>query len=213
MRTLAAVAGVTALAAACTPPGGQTVYYPPAQQTYEMSCEATSSGTSPSYSTITEGMTTVAPVSVGVTELFVISFQMDPLTTPAGGSGVQTTKVGHWSYRFPLPEHTQFDSVSLLEGSGYVGTPTVSFNGTYVQFDLLSWQPPDTDIVFPTVLVALRATGAVGSTITTTVNGTTYGNWGYKFKNEVNVAGTSVFTTSTCFPVQPPPVLSATTIR
>ena len=187
------------------PPGG------PSYTVIDLDCNSSAAGQN-QQTDVAQGATVDAPGSVTAGNNFVVDYDADDLLVPAEAGGYTITQMGQWELKFPVPANATFVSATLVGGGGYTATPTVALNGSVVHFKLLDWVPPLTTIDFPNVVVTYQATGSAGSLVEPTMFGTSYGNWGLKFKNTVTVFGFPVTATSTCFPTAPSPVLNTTAI-
>ena len=154
------------------------------------------------------GVTTTAPASVTAGSTFQIQITPDDIAVPTEQAGYAVTSLSNITARFPVPANSTFVGATLVEGTGYTGTSTVALNGSNIELKIPGSIAAATTATLPTVTVTLQATGTAGSSIDTTIYGSSYGNWGYKFNVAISLGTTS----NTCYPAAPVPTFSTTLI-
>ncbi len=147
------------------------------------------------------GMETTAPAQVEPDSTFTIRISPQQGFFPYekdSGTALGIVRVFHLQnieLMYALPTNASLESVEIVPGSGYgiEGTPTVSINTTDYNPGRIVLEIPkipgnpveptrDTYFQFPAIDVTVRATGPVGSNITTRVAGTNEATAGYVFQ-------------------------------
>lgn len=132
----------------------------------------------------------------------------------AASSNGRITKISAMVWKVAVPANATLLSHSISNWSNLgAGTPTSTVSGGAIVVTMPGPMLPDVDIQVPTVKMDLKATGAVGSTITVKLAGTSYSSPGLTFNTSlVDVPFVGTLNPSLkCFP-SPNPDLHTTTV-
>ncbi len=158
--------------------------------------------------TMTVGLTTIAPSSVASGSGFAISITADPIPVPTSGGGQTINYLSNLIARFKIPAGSTYQSATIVGGSNLgSGTPTITTSGGNVVLTVPGRLNGGTTATLPTVTANFTASGAPGSTIVTNLGGSSYGNPGFSFNANTGLGNVQ----TNCY-ANPNPGLSTTNV-
>jgi dehydratase len=162
-------------------------------------------------STINASVTGSAPSTVAAGGSLAISLTVGSITVPTSASGYTIKDIQGIDLKIPVPANSTYVSSSLAGGSNYgSGTPSVSESNGVVDIAIPGPIAGGATFTLPTLTLNLTA-GSSGSTITSTLAGTSYSNPGLTFTAVISVIGISVNASSVGYPTTSP-VFTTTTV-
>ncbi|GAB1692457.1 cyclodehydratase [Krasilnikovia sp. M28-CT-15] len=153
-----------------------------------------------------------APTSVPAGSDFEISAESSPVTIPASAGGNTIRFLKDLQVRTPVPGGTALRGVTLTGGSNLgTGIPTTSVSNGLVILTVPGPLAAGSTIQLPTIHLAVTATAAAGSTITSTLAGTSYADPGLTFTANVKILFGGIDVPAHCY-TAPSPVLTSTVV-
>ncbi|SNR67260.1 hypothetical protein [Actinoplanes regularis] len=153
-----------------------------------------------------------APESVATGSDFEITAEPAPLTIPASANGNTIRYLKNLQVRTPVPAGTSFRGVTLTGGSNLgTGIPTATQSGGLITVTVPGQLTGGSTVQLPTIHLAVTATAAAGSTIVSTLAGTSYTDPGLSFTANVKFLFTGIDVPASCF-TSPNPVLTSTAV-
>ncbi len=161
-------------------------------------------------------LTTQAPNKVEAGETFDILAQPPVQTAPASFTGYTINHLKDLEFRIPLPAGITNVSASIvpLTGFNYGGSATFSFSGGNYILKTSGTIAGGSSFQLPQVKITALASGAPGTVIAPKVGGNSKSNYGFALTvngNFPSPIGTADVPTA-CWPKNPNPALSSTTI-
>jgi dehydratase len=157
-------------------------------------------------------VTGTAPESVPSGSDFEIAAETQPLTIPASTGGYTVRHLKNLKVRTPVPAGAGFRGVTLTGGSNLgTGVPTASESAGMVTVTVPGPLAGGSTVQLPTIHLAVTATAPAGSTITSTLAGTSYTDPGLTFTANVKVLLSGIDVPTSCF-TSPSPVLTSTVV-
>jgi dehydratase len=151
-----------------------------------------------------------APSSVASGADFSAALSVGSITVPTSASGYTIKQLQNIDLKLPVPANATYVSSSLSGGSNLgSGKPSVSQSGGIVNIVVPGPIAAGATFTLPTLNLGLKA-GASGSTINTTLYGTSYSNPGLTFTAVLNVAFFTVNANTAGFPATNPTLTSTT---
>jgi dehydratase len=152
-----------------------------------------------------------APSSVAAGASFSVALSVGSITVPTSASGYTITQIQNIDLKIPVPANSTYVSSSLAGGSNFgSGTPSVSESGGLVDIAIPGPISAGTTFTLPTLTLGLTA-GSSGSTVTTTLSGTSYSDPGLTFTAVLHVLFFNVNASTVGYPATTP-ALTTTTI-
>jgi dehydratase len=153
-----------------------------------------------------------APATVASGGALEIVLTPQPLTVPTTANGFAVASLKDVTLKAPIPANSTLSGVTLTGGSG-LGTapPKVAVAGGFATLTVPGPLAGGAVIQLPAIHLALTATGAAGSTITSTVAGTSYTDPGLTFTANVKIFFGTIPVPGSCY-AHPVPTLTSTTI-
>jgi dehydratase len=176
-------------------------------------CQATPSLGSPQQLTIDASVQADAPATVAAGSTFEVVLTTDPMTVPASAGGYSVVFIRDLRLTVPVPAGSTYGSATLTGGSG-LGTqqPTTSVADGVVTVTVPGPIAGGATFQLPTLHLTLTATGATGTTIDTSLGGTSYANPGLTFTATVSLGFFGLDVPTSCYP-NPSPTLTSTAIQ
>jgi dehydratase len=198
-----AVAGVVAL---MTPASAATVPVP-------FDCQATPPVGAAQQLTLDTSMEADAPATVAPGDTFVVNLAPDAMAVPATAGGYTVNKLTNVTLKVPVPANSTYVSATLDGGSNIgTATPTVSEADNVVTVTVPGPLAGGSTVQLPALHMTLTASGDAGSSIQTTLAGTSYTDPGLTFTANVKVTFLNVDVPATCYG-NPAPIFTTTTIQ
>ncbi|MFI9273296.1 hypothetical protein ACIGXM_21625 [Kitasatospora sp. NPDC052896] len=177
----------------------------------DFSCQATPPIGSAQTFDLNAGVNATAPDSVAAGSQFSITLAPDALTVPSTVSGYSIQSINDIQLTIPIPANATLLGESASGGSGIDPSGTsVAVNGNDVVITVNSSVAGGSTFTLPALTLNLQA-GASGSTVQTTLGGTSYTDPGLTFTATVPVAFFTVNVPTTCYPASSQ-TLSTTTV-
>ena len=152
-----------------------------------------------------------APSSVASGASFSVALSVGSITVPTSASSYTIKQIQNIDLKIPVPSNSTYVSSSLAGGSNFgSGTPSVSVSSGMVNIVIPGPIAAGQTFTLPTLTLNLTA-GASGSTVTSTLAGTSYSNPGLTFTAVINVLFFTVNASSVGYPTSSP-TLTTTTI-
>ncbi|MDH6118501.1 dehydratase [Kitasatospora sp. GAS204A] len=174
-------------------------------------CQATPPIGSAQTFSLGAGVNATAPSSVAAGSQFTVTLAPDALTVPTTVSGYSIQSISNIQLTIPVPAGATLVGESLAGGSGIPdGSGSVAVSGSNLVITVNASVAGGGTFTLPALSLTLQA-GASGSTITTSVAGTSYADPGLTFDATVPVAFFTVNVPTTCYPATAQ-TLSTTTV-
>jgi dehydratase len=162
-------------------------------------------------STIAVSVGASAPATVAAGASFSIALSVGSITVPTSASGYTIKQIQGIDLKIPVPANATYVSSSLAGGSNYgSGTPSVSQSSGVVTIVIPGPISAGVTFTLPTLTLNLTA-GASGSTITSTLSGSSYSNPGITFTAVLSVLFFTVNAATVGYPTTSP-ALTTTTV-
>jgi dehydratase len=150
----------------------------------------------------------VGPQAVKPGAQFDVTVTPEPITLNAGTGGGSVSQISNIVWRVAVPTGTTLVSQSIAGWANVgPGTPTSSVSGNTISITVPGPVAANVTATFPTLVMKLQATGALGSRVQPKIGGTSYASPGLTLG--ARVIGTPLGTlnaTLACFP-SPSPAL------
>jgi dehydratase len=161
--------------------------------------------------TIAPSVSGTAPSSVAAGASFSISLSVGAITVPTSASGYTVKQISGIDLKIPVPTNSTYVSGSLSGGSNLgSGTPSVSESSGVISIAVPGPISAGTTFTLPTLTLSLTA-GSSGSTVTSSVYGSSYSNPGLTFTTVISVIGISINASTVGYPTTTP-ALTTTTV-
>lgn len=174
-----------------------------------LACQATPPIGSAQTFQLDAGVDATAPATVASGSEFAVTLAPDALTVPTSVSGYSVQSISNIQLSVPVPANATLVGESLSGGSG-IGSASVAVKGGNVVVTVQAKVAGGHTFTLPALTLRLTA-GASGSTITTSLAGTSYTSPGLTFSAAVSVAFFTVNVPTACYP-STALVLSSTTV-
>jgi dehydratase len=206
---LARVAGLALVAVLAVPAGANAATAVPV--TFD--CQARPPIGAAQQLTLDSTVQTTARASTTPGGALLVILAAEPMTVPATAAGYDVEKISNLVLKLPVPKGTAYQGSKLLGGSG-LGPKAPSVRQSNGVINLIVPGPIAGGATFqlPAVHLALRVTGAAGTTVDSRIGGTSYVDPGLLFVARVKVGVFGVDVPTSCFP-NPSPTLTSTKIE
>jgi dehydratase len=176
-------------------------------------CQGTPPIGSPQQLTLDTSMEADAPATVAPGANFEVTLAPAAMTIPGTSGNYTVNNLTNMTLKVPVPANTTYVSSTLVGGSNTgSGTPTVTEANNVVTVTVPGPMAGGSTVQLPALHLTLTASGAAGSTITTTLAGTSYTDPGLTFTANVKVTVISVDVPAACYG-NPAPTFTTTTIK
>jgi dehydratase len=162
-------------------------------------------------STMTFSVTATQPASVASGAAFTDVLSTGSITVPSSSNGYTIKQIQDIKLRIPVPSNSTYVSAALSGGSGLGSAkPTLAQSGGTITITVPGPIAGGKTFTLPTLTLNLKA-GSSGTTVSTTLSGTSYSNPGLTFTAVSSVIGIPINGSSVGYP-SPSPVLGTTAI-
>jgi dehydratase len=152
-----------------------------------------------------------APAKVAPGGPLTVILAAEPMTVPAKAGGYDVQRIGGLNLKVPVPKGTVYQGAKLVGGSNLGSQPIVSQANGVVSVLVPGPIAGGAAFQLPALHLAVRASAAAGTKVTSQLGGTSYADPGLIFAATVKVGAFGVDVPVFCFP-NPSPTLTTTTI-
>jgi dehydratase len=182
-----------------------------ADTSVNLACQATPPIVAAQNFSLSESVNATAPASVASGSTFTIVLAPGALTVPSSVSGYTVKSISNLKLTVQVPANATLTGESLQGGSGLgSGKTSVAASGGNVTISVPGPINGGSTFTLPTLTLTLKA-GASGTTVQSTLGGTSYSSPGLTFTASVPILFINASVPTACYP-SPSPVLSSTSV-